>query len=107
MERQCHHKHSHQSYNIVMKGVDLHDRLAAAYHLMYLNYVLFLKIVDVSDEKNFRELHSLKVGDQPRSLASSLDVSWNKVKVNRIATATGTGHIALWNLSRSEVNRVE
>ncbi|KRX34644.1 WD repeat-containing protein 24 [Trichinella murrelli] len=66
-----------------------------------------LKIVDVSDEKNFRELHSLKVGDQPRSLASSLDVSWNKVEVNRIATATGTGYIALWNLSRSEVNRVE
>ncbi|KRX85789.1 WD repeat-containing protein 24 [Trichinella sp. T6] len=64
-------------------------------------------IVDVSDEKNFRELHSLKVGDQPRSLASSLDVSWNKVEVNRIATATGTGYIALWNLSRSEVNRVE
>ncbi|KRX25852.1 WD repeat-containing protein 24 [Trichinella nelsoni] len=66
-----------------------------------------LKIVDVSDERNFRELHSLKVGDQPRSLASSLDVSWNKVEVNRIATATGTGYIALWNLSRSEVNRVE
>ncbi|KRY42528.1 WD repeat-containing protein 24 [Trichinella spiralis] len=63
-----------------------------------------LKIVDVSDEKNFRELHSLKVGDQPRSLASSLDVSWNKVEVNRIATATGTGHITLWNLSRSEPN---
>ncbi|KRY05241.1 hypothetical protein T01_6573 [Trichinella spiralis] len=38
------------------------------------------EIVDVSDEKNFRELHSLKVGDQPRSLASSLNVSWNKVK---------------------------
>ncbi|KRY92844.1 WD repeat-containing protein 24 [Trichinella pseudospiralis] len=67
----------------------------------------FLKIVDVSDEKNFKELHNLKVGDQPRSLASSLDVSWNKVEVNRIATATGNGYIALWNLSRPEVNRVE
>ncbi|KRZ42606.1 WD repeat-containing protein 24 [Trichinella pseudospiralis] len=66
-----------------------------------------LKIVDVSDEKNFKELHNLKVGDQPRSLASSLDVSWNKVEVNRIATATGNGYIALWNLSRPEVNRVE
>ncbi|KRY22076.1 WD repeat-containing protein 24 [Trichinella patagoniensis] len=84
------------------------NRLAVAGKNFFMKIIFnVLKIVDVSDEKNFRELHSLKVGDQPRSLASSLDVSWNKVEVNRIATATGTGYIALWNLSRSEVNRVE
>ncbi|KRX77127.1 hypothetical protein T06_10272 [Trichinella sp. T6] len=40
LKRICTNAKFSQSYNIVMKGVDLHDRLAAAYHLIYLNYVL-------------------------------------------------------------------
>ncbi|KRY23939.1 hypothetical protein T12_6133 [Trichinella patagoniensis] len=36
LKRTCTNAKFSQSYNIVMKGVDLHDRLAAAYHLIPL-----------------------------------------------------------------------